>query len=98
MEYVNDLRAIAEKKLLSPDAISHLGTYIASYEDVVGNQDEDESFVDNPINVYTLIRHVAVGWNIVENIIKDEKKKLKEGQKFPKRVRKVMVSRLWSQQ
>ena len=42
VEYVDDLRAIAEKKLLSADSIGHLGTYIASFEDVVGNQDEDE--------------------------------------------------------
>ena len=42
VEYVDDLRAIAEKKLLSADAIGHLGPYIASFEDIVGNQDEDE--------------------------------------------------------
>ena len=49
VEYVDDLRAIAEKKLLSADAIGHLGTYIASFEDVVGNQDEDEVHLLNHI-------------------------------------------------
>ena len=92
VEYVNDLRAISEKKLMSAEAVGHLGTYVASYEDILADQEEDPSFVHNPINAYMLVRHVAIGWNIVVDVIQDQKAKLKEGQKLPKRVRKVLVS------
>ena len=91
IEYVNDLRQICDRKLVSTEAINHLGSYLASYDDVLGSQEEDESFLYNPLNVYNLIRHVAVGWNLVENIFQDEKQRLKPDQKFPKRVRKVIA-------
>ena len=54
-----------------------------------GGQDEDETFLHNPINVYNLIRHVAVGWSVVEQILNEEKKQ-KKGE-LPKRVRRVLA-------
>ena len=66
-----------------------LGGYLASYDDVIGGQDEDETFLHNPVNVYNLIRHVAVGWSVVEQILNEEKKQ-KKGE-LPKRVRRVLA-------
>ena len=43
----------------------------------------------NPVNVYNLIRHVAVGWGIVEQSLEHEKS-MKKGQ-LPKRVRRVFA-------
>ena len=54
-----------------------VGAYLASYDDVLGEQDDDETFLHNPLNVYALIRHVAVGWGIVENALEQEKNKRK---------------------
>jgi hypothetical protein len=56
---------------------------------VIGGQEEDQTFLHNPVNVYNLVRHVAIGWMVVENIFEDEKK-MKKGQ-LPKRVRRVMA-------
>ncbi len=47
-----------------------LGGYVASFDDVLGGQDEDDDFLHNPLNVYNLIRHVAVGWNAVEDVLR----------------------------
>ena len=66
--YANDIRQICEKKMVSKGGITHLGAYLASYDDVIGDQDDDETFMHNPLNVYNLIRHVAVGWPIVEQV------------------------------
>ena len=67
--YVNDLRIIIEKKMVSKGGIQHLGSYVASFDDVVGDQDEnDDTFMHHPLNVYNLVRHVAVGWPIVEQV------------------------------
>ena len=64
-----------------------VGNYLASYDDVLGGQEDDETFLYNPVNCYNLIRHVAIGWGIVEQVLEDEKK-MKKGQ-MPKRVRRV---------
>lgn len=37
-EYVEDLRALYDKKLVSLEAKQNLGAYIQSFEDVVGDQ------------------------------------------------------------
>jgi len=88
--YVNDIRVIIEKKMVSKGGIQHLGSYLASFDDVIGDQDEDDdTFMHNPLNVYNLIRHVAIGWPIIEQVFDKEKAQFKEGQKFPKRVRHV---------
>jgi prolyl 4-hydroxylase len=93
-EYVEHLRAILDKKLVSVDTRGAVGAYISSYEDVLGEQDDDESFLYNPLNVYALIRHIAVGWGIVEESLEKEKKKQKQaGADLPKRVKKVMARR-----
>ena len=42
----------------------------------------------NPLNVYNLIRHVAVGWSVVEQTLKQEKQE-RPGQ-LSKRVKKVL--------
>ena len=39
---------------------ANLGAYISSMMDVVGEQEEDTTFVHNPLNAYTLLRHCAV--------------------------------------
>jgi len=52
---------------------SLLGGYVASFDDVLGGQDEDEDFLHNPLNVYNLIRHVAVGWHVVEDVLSQVK-------------------------
>ena len=38
----------------------NIGAYITSLMDIIGEQEEDASFVHNPINAYNLLRHVAV--------------------------------------
>ena len=78
-EYVEDLRAVMERKLVSVDARGAVGAYVSSYEDVVGEQEEDESFLHNPLNVYALVRHVAVGWGIVEEALRKEGNRQKGG-------------------
>lgn len=55
-EYINDLQQVMDKKLISVDAQGAIGAYIASYEDAIGEQDDDETFLHNPLNVYNLIR------------------------------------------
>merc|ERR1719210_1965989 len=87
--YVEDIKLMIDKKLVSQGAVTGLGGYIASYDDVIGGQEEDETFLHNPVNVYNLIRHVAIGWMVVEGIFEDEKK-ARKGQ-LPKRVRRVMA-------
>ena len=37
-DYVEDLRAVMDKKLVSAEARGAVGAYVASYEDVVGEQ------------------------------------------------------------
>ena len=82
------MKIIIEKKLVSQAAVTGLGNYLAAYDDVIGGQEEDETFLHNPVNVYNLVRHVAIGWMVVENIFEDEKK-MRKGN-LPKRVRRVM--------
>ena len=65
-----------------------VGGYVASFDDALGGQDDDDEFLHNPLNVYNLIRHVAVGWGIVEQTLKEEKKE-RPGQ-LAKRVKKVL--------
>ena len=62
---------------------------MASFDDVLGGQEDDETFLYNPVNVYNMIRHVAVGWAIVDEGLNHEKK-MKKGQ-LPKRVRRVLA-------
>lgn len=93
-DYVEDLRAVVDKKLVSVEARGAVGAYVSSYEDVIGEQEEDESFLHNPLNVYGLIRHVAVGWGIVEEALGKERERQKgAGGNLPKRVRKVLARR-----
>ena len=93
-DYVEDLRAVVDKKLVSVEARGAVGAYVSSYEDVIGEQEEDESFLHNPLNVYGLIRHVAVGWGIVEEALGKEGQRQKGGGgNLPKRVRRVMARR-----
>lgn len=89
--YVEDVKAIIDKKLVSVDAQGALGAYVASYEDIIGEQDEDETFMHNPLNVYNLIRHVAVGWGIIEETL--EKEKSMKGGNLPKRCKRVLARR-----
>ena len=58
---------------------------------MIGEQDDDESFLHNPLNVYNLIRHVAVGWGVVEQTLGVEKERRKGD--LPKRVRRVLARR-----
>ena len=39
---MNDIRVIIEKKMVSKGGIQHLGSYVASFDDVVGDQDEND--------------------------------------------------------
>merc|ERR1719242_1628460 len=87
--YVEDIKAIIDKKLVSQSAVTGLGNYLASFDDVLGGQEDDETFLYNPVNVYNMIRHVAVGWAIVDEGLNHEKK-MKKGQ-LPKRVRRVLA-------
>ena len=48
----------------------------------------------NPLNAYNLIRHIAVGWLMVENALEEEKKHRQEvGAQLPKRVKKILARR-----
>merc|ERR1711892_1232614 len=67
LEFVDDLRSLYDKKLISMEAKGNVGAYIQSFEDVVGDQEEEPSIMHHPINAYNLLRHVAVGWSVVED-------------------------------
>lgn len=54
-------------------------------------QEEEPSLVHHPVNAYNLMRHVAVGWSVVENTLEEEVKK-KFGN-VGKRVSKVLARR-----
>jgi hypothetical protein len=73
----------------TPDSFNRFtGGYLASFDDVLGGQEDDDEFLHNPLNVYNLIRHVAVGWNVVEQTLNQEKQE-RPGQ-LSKRVKKVL--------
>ena len=91
MEYIEDLRALYDKKLITIEAKQNVGAYIQSFEDVVGDQEEDASFMHNPLNAYNLIRHVAVGWGVVEGTLDDDAKK--KHNNIGKRVLKALSRR-----
>ena len=91
LEYVEDLRALYDKKLISFQSKQNIGTYIQSFEDVVGDQEEEAELMHNPINAYNLIRHVAVGWAVVEGTLEEDVKK-KMGN-VGKRLTKVLERR-----
>ena len=55
-EYIHDLQQVMDKKLVGVEAQGAIGAYIASYEDAIGEQEDDETFLYNPLNVYNLIR------------------------------------------
>lgn len=44
----------------------------------------------NPLNVYVLVRHVAIGWPVVEQALNREKQR-QEGAELPKRVRRLLA-------
>jgi len=75
LEFIDDLRALYDKKLISLEAKGNIGAYIESFEDVIGDQEEEADFMHNPLNAYRLLRHVAVGWGVVEDILEKEHKK-----------------------
>ena len=54
--------------MVSKVGMQHLRSYLASYAYVIGDQNGDETFMHNPLNVYNLLRHVAVGWPIVQQV------------------------------
>jgi len=91
LEFVDDLRALYDKKLISNEAKGNVGAYISSLMDVIGEQEEDASFIHNPVNAYNLLRHVAVGWGVVEDTLKAEVERRKEN--VGKRVTKVLNRR-----
>ena len=91
LEYVEDLRALYDKKLITLEAKQNIGAYIQSFEDVVGDQEEEASLMHNPINAYNLIRHVAVGWGVVETTLEEEVKR--KHNNVGKRVLKVIDRR-----
>merc|ERR1719510_831259 len=39
--YVEDIKAIIDKKLVSQAAVTGLGNYLASFDDVLGGQEDD---------------------------------------------------------
>ena len=67
--YVDSIRRLAEKELLSNDTILKLTRYVTSFDDVIRGQNLD-TFMHNPLNVYKIIRHAVVGWPIVERSLK----------------------------
>ena len=38
------------------DVQGNIGAYISSLMDVIGEQEEDASFIHNPVNAYNLLR------------------------------------------
>ena len=76
LEFVDDLRALYDKKLISNEAKvkvqreflfivqtitqGNVGAYISSLMDVIGEQEEDASFIHNPVNAYNLLRCFAI--------------------------------------
>ena len=80
--FIKELKAILAKKLIGPEAKPNILMYVDSYADVVGNQEESVSFLHNPLNVYNLIRHAALGWHAVDLTVREEErvKKSRRGQ------------------
>merc|ERR1712123_1540 len=91
LEFVDDLRSLYDKKLISMEAKGNVGAYIQSFEDVVGDQEEEPSIMHHPINTYNLLRHVAVGWSVVEDTLEQEVTRKREN--VGKRVMKVINRR-----
>jgi len=91
LEFVDDLRSLYDKKLISMEAKGNVGAYIQSFEDVVGDQEEEPSIMHHPINAYNLLRHVAVGWSVVEDTLEQEVTRKREN--VGKRVMKVINRR-----
>jgi len=91
LNYVEDLRAIYDKKLIGQEGKRSIATYIQSFEDILGDQEEDVSFMHNPLNAYNLIRHVAVGWAVVEAAIEEDRGR--RGGNIGKRMSHVLARR-----
>merc|ERR1740137_359492 len=72
LSFVEDLRNLYDKKLITLESKGNIGAYIQSFEDVVGDQEEEPSIMHHPVNAYNLLRHVAVGWGVVEDTLQQE--------------------------
>ena len=47
--------------------------------------------MENPLNVYNLIRHVAIGWSVINTTLHEEKGRVGGNvASLPKRVRRVL--------
>lgn len=43
--YIEDIRQILDKKLVGQKAVNDLGAYLASYDEIIGDQLEDHEFL-----------------------------------------------------
>ena len=67
--YVKDIEVIIKKNINLKDEIKLLEAYVSSFYDVIGHQDiTSPTFMYNPINVYSLVRHVIVGRPKIEKV------------------------------
>ena len=70
LAYVKRLKQIIKNELISIDGTKEIASYVASFDDIVQKQNHSyDAFMHNPVNVYNLVRHVGIGWPVVEKVL-----------------------------
>ena len=70
LAYVKRLKQIIKNELMSIDGTKEIAFYVATFEDIVQKQNHShDTFMHNPVNVYNLVRHVGIGWPVVEKVL-----------------------------
>ena len=70
LAYVRRLKQIIKNEIISIDGTKQIASYVASFNDIVQKQNHSyDTFMHNPVNVYNLVRHVGIGWPVVEKVL-----------------------------
>ena len=70
LAYVRRLKQIIKNEIMSIDGTKQIASYVASFDDIVQKQNHSyDTFMHNPVNVYNLVRHVGIGWPVVEKVL-----------------------------
>ena len=70
LAYVKRLKQIIKNETMSIDRTKEITSYVSSFDGIVQKQNHSyDTFMHNPVNVYNLVRHVGVGWPVVERVL-----------------------------
>ena len=73
LAYVKRLKKIIKNELMSIDGTKEIAFYVATFEDIVQKQNHSyDAFMNNPVNVYNVVRHVGIGWPVVEKVLRKQ--------------------------